>query len=371
MTQVDKLLSTISVDRRTVLAAAAAIAATQVISPRSVRAATTLNWMGWQGYDGPLKQGTFLADNGIELATTYIASNEEIITKLQAGGTVDLATIYFGHIPIMVGADLIEPIDEAKVPDLAKVFPRFLNVDSIRRDGKLYAVPFTWGTLPMVYDPAAIEAPTSWNDCLKDEYKGKVAMADDMSGLILTWSTIVTGTTTPSRLTASQLKETVDFLIKIKKEHARTFSPNYGEATDLFARGEVVISAIGWDAQVGFAAQKGKKLAYVLPEEGAMAYMDTLVIPKNAANKDLAFKALAQAISPQAQLVLAKELTQAVVNSDAVALVDDANRAIYQYDNLDKLLERAKFIPFWPLESDGSHVTFAEVQDEYQRFLQA
>jgi spermidine/putrescine-binding protein len=369
--KLDDIIFRRNLDRRSLLAGAAAIAAAGIIGPRGASAATTLNWMGWQGYDSPLKQGTFLADNDIELAATYIAGNEEIITKLQAGGAVDLATIYFGHVPIMIGADLVEPIDESKVPDLGKVFQRFLDVDSIRRDGKLYAVPFTWGTLPMIYDPGAIEAPTSWNDCLKDEYKGKVAMADDLSGLISTWSQIVTGTTTPTRLKMPELKETIDFLIKIKKEHARTFSPNYGEATDLFARGEVVISAIGWDAQVGFAAQKGKKLAYVLPKEGAMAYMDTLVIPKNAANKELAYKALAHAISPAAQAVLAKELTQAVVNSDAVALVDDGNRAIYQYDNLDKLLERARFNPFWPLESDGTHVTHAEVLDEYQRFLQA
>ena len=141
------------------------------------RADTTVNWVGWQGYDEPLKLGSFLADNGIALATTYINTNEEIITRLQAGGAgqVDFITIYYGHIPILIAADLIEPIDESKVPAIADIFPEFLNVDTIRKDGKLYAVPFTWGTLSMVYDPAATAKPTSWKDALKDEYKGKVA----------------------------------------------------------------------------------------------------------------------------------------------------------------------------------------------------
>src|SRR5262249_37534733 len=158
---------------------------------------------------------------------------------------IDLITIYFGHVPILSGADLVEPIDEAKLPGIDKVFPQFLNVETIRKDGKLYAVPFTWGTLSMVYDPGAIAPPTSWKDCLKDEFKGKVAMTDDITGLISTWAPIVTGTKTPTRLTMDQLKQTIDFLITIKKDHARTFSPSYGESTDLFARGEVVISAIG------------------------------------------------------------------------------------------------------------------------------
>jgi spermidine/putrescine transport system substrate-binding protein len=358
--------------RRTVLAGSAALFGGSLFA-RTASAATTVTWMGWQGYDDPLKAGTFLADNGIDLATTYINANEEIITKLQAGGAgqLDLATIYFGHVPILNAADLIEPIEEAKIPGLDKVFPEFLGIDSIRLEGKLYAIPFTWGTLPMIYDPAAIPAPTSWKDCLKDEYKGKVAMTDDISGLISTWAPIVTGTKTPTRLSLDELKKTIDFLIMIKKEHARTFSGGYGESTDLFARGEVVISAIGWDAQVGFAAAKGKKLAYVMPPEGVMAFMDTLVIPKGAPHRDLAYKLAAHAISGEAQAVIAKNLTQAVVSKDAVPLVDQVNRDIYGYDDLSKLMQRAKFYPFWPLESDGSHVTFDQVHEEYQRFLQA
>jgi spermidine/putrescine transport system substrate-binding protein len=361
-----------ALSRRSVLTYGTALVAL-FAAKGSASAATTLTWMGWQGYDDPLKAGSFLADNGIELATTYINANEEIITKLQAGGAgqLDLATIYFGHIPILTAADLIEPIDESKVPGIDKIFPHFLNVDAIRRDGKLYAIPFTWGTLPMIYDPAAISPPVSWEDCLKDEYKGKVALTNDMTGLIITWAPIATGTKTPSRLSMEELKKTIDLLIKIKKEHARTFSAGYGESTDLFARGEVVISAIGWDAQVGFAAAKGKKLAYVMPKEGVMAFMDTLIIPKGAPHQDLAYKAAAHAISAEGQLAIAKNLTQAVVSSDAVPLVDQVNRDIYSYDNLDKLLEKARFHPFWPLEDDGKNVTFDQVNEEYQRFLQA
>src|SRR5262249_54442197 len=138
----------LTISRRSLLAGGAVLLVGG-LAARAAHAATTVTWMGWQGYDDPLKAGSFLADNGIELATTYINANEEIITKLQAGGggQLDLATIYFGHVPILTAADLVEPIDESRVPDLGQIFPEFLNVDSIRHDGKLYAIPFTWGTL--------------------------------------------------------------------------------------------------------------------------------------------------------------------------------------------------------------------------------
>jgi spermidine/putrescine-binding protein len=53
---------------------------------RPAHAATTMTWMGWQGYETPIKAGTFLKDNDIDFQPTFISSNEEIITKLQAGG---------------------------------------------------------------------------------------------------------------------------------------------------------------------------------------------------------------------------------------------------------------------------------------------
>lgn len=369
----DDLSRLMKMDRRQFMAAMAAASGSLVFGQLPAYADTTVNWVGWQGYDEPLKLGSFLKDNGIALATTYINSNEEIITRLQAGGAgqVDFITIYYGHIPILVAADLIEPIEESKVPGIADIFPEFLNVETIRKDGKLYAVPFTWGTLSMVYDPAATAKPTSWKDALKDDVKGKVAMVDDMTGLLATWSPIVTGAKVATRLTMDELKKTIDFLIKIKKEHARTFSASYGEAVDLFARGEVVTSAIGWDAMVGFAAAKNKVLDFVVPEEGAMVFMDTLAIPKGAPNRDLAYKMLGQSISAEGQKQIADALTQAVITKAALPLIDEKNKKIYQYDNLPKLFEKARFYPFWPLEAEGDFVTHGQVMEEYQRFLKA
>lgn len=360
-------------DRRRFLAGAAALGAGIAASHRPAFADTQIVWVGWQGYDEPLKLGSFLADNDATLATTYINTNEEIITRLQAGGAgqTDLVTIYFGHVPILIAADLVEPIDESRLTGLKDVFPEFLNVDAIRKDGKLYAVPFTWGTLSMIYDPAAAPKPTSWKDCLKEEYKGKVSLVDDATGLLATWAPIVTGTKTPTRITMDELKKTIDFLIEIKKNHARTLASSYGEATDMFARGEVVTSAIGWDAMVGFAAAKGKTLDYVIPDEGAMVFMDTLAVPKGAPHPDLVYKMLEQYISPEAQKHIADTLTQAIITKAAVPLVDEKNREIYSYDDLGTLFQKARFYPFWPLEPEGDFITHDQSQEEYQRFLKA
>jgi spermidine/putrescine-binding protein len=122
---------------------------------------------------------------------------------------------------------------------------------------------------------------------------------------------------------------------------------------------------------VGFAAAKGKTIAYVIPEEGAMVFMDTVTIPKGAPHLDEAYKLVGRSVSAEGQKVIADKLTQAVVNKAALPLVDAKNREIYQYGNLKKLFEKARFYPFWPLEADGNNVIFDQVLEEYQRFLKA
>jgi spermidine/putrescine-binding protein len=110
---------------------------------------------------------------------------------------------------------------------------------------------------------------------------------------------------------------------------------------------------------------------YVIPEEGAMVFMDTIAIPKGAPHLDLAYKMLGQSISAAGQKQIADALTQAVITKAAVPLVDARNKSIYKYDDLKTLFEKARFYPFWPLQPEGEFVTHDQTQEEYQRFLKA
>ena len=86
--------------------------------------------------------------------------------------------------------------------------PLFRNDPNVNVDGKLYGVPFTWGSGPMMYDPAVIPtAPTSWNDLLKPEYTGKVGMMDDPLGNMMLAALIATDAKVPTQLTPDQLEQ--------------------------------------------------------------------------------------------------------------------------------------------------------------------
>src|SRR5690606_30416326 len=172
----------------------------------------------------PIKTGSFLADNDIDFQPTFISSNEEIITKLQAGGLgrTDIITMYFGYLPLMAEAGLLEPIDPSRIENFSKLVPQFTSQEAIRWNGELYGVPWNWGSLPVMYDPAVVTSPPeSWLDILKPEYKGKVAMVDDPLGNLLIWGTVVTGKPMGTLLTKEEMTQVIDKLIEIKTQHAR------------------------------------------------------------------------------------------------------------------------------------------------------
>src|SRR5688572_23745442 len=139
-------LSISRLSRRRFMAGAGVFGMTAAIGlqARPAWAKTTMTWMGWQGYETPIKAGNFLAENDIDFQPTFIASNEEIITKLQAGGVgkTDLITMYFGYLPLMAEGELLEPINTSKIDQLPKLIPQFVEQDTIKHNGNLMGMPW-------------------------------------------------------------------------------------------------------------------------------------------------------------------------------------------------------------------------------------
>ena len=344
------------------------------LQTQPAEAKTTMTWMGWLGYETPIKAGNFLAENDIDFQPTFIASNEEIITKLQAGGVgkTDLITMYFGYLPIMAEGGLLEPIDPSKVAQFGDLVPQFTSQQTIRYKDELYGVPWNWGSLPLMYDPAQVpSAPESWLDIKKPEFKGKVAMVDDPLGNLLVWGTVVTGKPMGTLLTRDELKKVIDELIDIKKNHARAFFATYGDMADAFARNEVAVSAIGWEAVAVWTKAKGKEIKYTIPKEGTGMFMDCLCIPKDAPHADLSYKMINHIISPEPQKIFAVEQSAGITNVKAVPLLPPDLVKSYNYADLDSFMTKARLQPVPPSEFDGTTATYDDFLTEYARLQKA
>src|SRR5262245_4671971 len=363
-----------ALSRRQVIAGGAGLGTMLGLGARPAFAKTTMTWMGWQGYETPILSGSFIADNDIDFQPTFISSNEEIITKLQAGGIgkTDLITMYFGYLPLMAEGELLEPIDKSKIDQLPKLIPQFVAQDAIKYEGNLMGVPWNWGSLPLMYDPAAVSSPPeSWLDILKPEYKGKVAMVDDPLGNLLICGTVVAGKPMGTILTKQEMVQVIDKLIEIKTKHARAFFASYGDMSDAFARNEVTVSAIGWEAVAVWTQAKGKTIKYTIPKEGTGMFMDCLCIPKDAPHPELSYKMINHIISAEPQKQFATEQSAGITNRDTIPLLSKELADSYNYADIDGFMKKARLQPVPPTESDGSVATYDDFLNEYQRLSKA
>ena len=364
-----------SLSRRTFLEGTLAIgslAGAGLVS-RTVMAAAEVNFLGWQGYDTGLMVDGYLEKNDITLNTTYMASSEDIVTKLAAGGLgiFDIVTPYNGSIPLLKEAGFLDPVDRSLVPNLENILPLFRDDKSINFDGELWGVPFTWGSLPLMYDPAVVpEAPDSWYELFKPEYTGKVAMLDDPLSNIMVAARITTDAETVTMLTPQQLDTAIDFLIRLKPQ-LRLIAVSYGDLVDAMARGDVALIFSGWEALKSFAAAKGKVIEYTHPKEGTTAFFDSYCFPKNAPNREIDHALANKIIDVPAQLKIGNEDQQGIVNLEAIGQLEPAARAVYPYDNMASFAEKATFHGHPPEEAPAGYTAFNDWKRAYQRFKSA
>jgi len=355
------------------MTAAVALAAAG-LSSRKAAAATTVTMFGWQDYDAGLRVGDFLSKNDIQLNFTTIGSNDEIISRLAAGGAgqIDIVNPYMGYIPFMAASDLIEPVDESLVPNLKDVPEVFRNDSNVIVDGKRYSVPFTWGSAPMAYDPAVIPtAPDSWMDIFKPEYKGKVGMADDPIGNQMLAAILATDAKVPTLLTQDQLNQATEFLIKLKKDQVRQLAVSWGDLANAMGRSEIVITYSGGEFMKKFVADAGKKIELVYPKEGTFAWFDSFCFAKGAPNREAAHKCANQALSVEGQVALTEKNYQGIMVRAAIDKLSPELKGLYPYDNMSEFQKKAKFFPMPPLKPDGVHASYDDWTAAYQKFKAA
>jgi spermidine/putrescine transport system permease protein len=178
-------------------------------------------------------------------------------------------------------------------------------------------------------------------------------VVDDPLGNLLIWGTVVTGKPMGTILTKEEMVQVIDKLIEIKTKHARAFFASYGDMSDAFARNEVTVSAIGWEAVAVWTQAKGKTIKYTIPKEGTGMFMDCLCIPKDAPNIELSYKMINHVISADPQKQFATEQSAGITNLDAVPMLPKELADSYNYADIDGFMQKARLQPVPLTESAG------------------
>ena len=278
--------------RRTLLAAAAALG---LICSATARAAEELRILAWQGYADDDWVAEFEKETGAEVSVVFAQTDDEIWSKIKGseGEDFDLFAVNTSELQRYIDAGLAAPHDLAKIPNQQQTLPQFRDLAQVRgveRDGKVYGIPFAFDSIGLIYDTTKVDpAPTSMNVLWDPKYQGRILLYD-ASAHNFSFAALAEGIENPFELTDAQLAEIKGKLIELQK-NALSYYQSSDEALQIYNSNDVaLIFANFGQQQLKLMKDSGAPIAYVVPKEGALAWLDTWALSKGAKNPELAEK---------------------------------------------------------------------------------
>lgn len=233
----------------------------------------------WVEYMPQSVMDAFAEDYGITIKYVAYETQEEVPENIKAGNVYDLVLLGGEFIPPLAEANLLKPIDYRNVPNFKNVSANFR--DLAFDPGNQYSIPFHWGTTGILVRTDLIQRPiTSWNDLWDPAFSGKVGIwpiARSMVPITLKSLGYSANSEDPAELEQVRQK-----LLDLKPRAVMVSNMN-ATVIPMLEAGEVEI-AYGWAYDAIVAQGSAAQIAYIIPQEGTILWVDHFFIPANAAN---------------------------------------------------------------------------------------
>jgi spermidine/putrescine-binding protein len=283
-----------------------------------------LNFMVWEGYTDTLFTKPFEEICGVKVNATYMATSDELVAKMRAGGaqTIDLISPSSDAVTAIIDAGLAQPLNLKRIPTYFDLMASFRALPVARKDSTVYGLPWAFGPNPLIYDTTKVKpAPASWKDLWSPKFKGKLSLQDDIATLYMVAQSLgMDDPSDPSKLynlSDSSLDQVKAAMLKLKP-NVRKYWVTAGDMTQLFQSGEVVAGE-GWPLMTNQLRAANFPAGELIPVEGTTAWADHWVVTSGAKNMSATYAWLEYAAQPFTQALMAQVTSYNVANLGAKA----------------------------------------------------
>lgn len=286
----------------------------------------TINVYNWGEYisDGS-DEGTldvnkeFTKLTGIKVNYTNYATNEELYAKLKGGGaTYDIIIPSDYMISRMIGENIIQPLDFDNIPNFANIMENFRDPEY--DPDNAYSVPYTWGTVGIIYDTTAVDIPEEeidWDILWDEKYADHILMFDNprdafaIAEIKLGYS-LNTEDPRELKMCAEELKE--------QKKYVQAYVMD--EIFDKMGAGEAILAPY-YAGDALTLMDDNEYLGFVIPKSGTNRFVDAMCIPSTSKQKEAAEMYINFMCEPDIAFATTEYIGYSTPNSAAFEMLDD------------------------------------------------
>lgn len=241
-----------------------------------------LNIYSWADYYAPEIIADFEKKNNCKVTYDVYSNNEELLAKMQAGGAqFDIIQPSDYMVTTMIKLNMLEKLDKSKIPNAANIAK---NLQHPAYDpNEDYSLAYVWGMTGIVYNTKYVKnAPTSWADLWKPEYKGHLLLLNDCRE-VFSMALKKNGHSNNSTNTEEINQAFQD--LKTLNNNVLAYDTENNKQKMI---AEEAWIGLMWSGDAAYCYTDNKSIAFAIPKEGTLIWADNMAIPKGCKNKELA-----------------------------------------------------------------------------------
>jgi spermidine/putrescine transport system substrate-binding protein len=261
----------------------------------------------------------FTQEYGVKVQYRVYESQEDAIATMRSGEAYDVVVMESRFIPLLAQEGLLSRLDRKNLQNLRNLSPNFRELAYDPHND--YSVPYNWGTTGLVVRTDLVAEPvTRWANLWDPRYRDHVGLwigqVREVIGLTLKSLGYSANSENPV-----ELEQALQRLLELKPYLIELEEYDLNSSSGVMAGGLAYISmGYAGDAISGMELNPG--IQYVLPEDGALLWNDTFVIPANSPNQYTAEVFLNFLLRPEINAMIANVNLYATTNEASLPLID-------------------------------------------------
>jgi spermidine/putrescine transport system substrate-binding protein len=293
----------------------------------------------------------FKKETGIDAEVT-LSNNEEIISKLRATGGAGFDLVQPSQdrlAAVQREFGIYKPIDLSKIK-IEEFQPQFVEIvkQNATVDGKLYALPYLWGTDGLVVNSKRAKVG-DYLDLCRDDLKGKTSIRLRRPTLMAFAFALGKD---PFALYGdpkaySALMDQVGAKLIACKANFKFFYDNKDQLLNGIRSGEVV-AAMMWDTGGWTLNRENPDIQFVVPKSGALGWLDTFALPARGRNDAAAYAWINFTMRPENAARVIKSVGSFSAAQNTAPLIDPRLKAQFAATFPDAVLKTIHWYPAIP-----------------------